>query len=96
MQTISLKSNSADTIIPLLKSAIDREKRILTESVRATKEKIHKLSKELNVDVDKLMKGEVEHTDANDMDLIELEGEVEILRHLEAEIDELESVEICK
>jgi hypothetical protein len=42
------------------------------------------------------MQGEVEHTASNDMQLIELEGEVEALRHLESELKELESVEICR
>ncbi len=96
MQTISLKSNSPDVIIPLLKNALDREKRILMETLRITREKINKLAESLSVDVNKLIKGEVEHTEANDMQLIELEGEIEISRHIEAELKELESVEICK
>lgn len=95
MQTISLKSGSAETVIPLLRNAIDREKRILKESVRVTREKVNTLAKGLAIDIDKLMQGEVEHTASNDMQLIELEGEVEVLRHLESEFKELESVEIC-
>ena len=94
MQTISLKSDSPDTVIPLLKNAIDREKRILAESLRVTREKVNKLAKDLAVDIE-LMRGEVKHTASNDMQLLELEGEIEILRHLETEIKELESVEIC-
>lgn len=96
MQTISLKSSSAETVIPLLRNAIDREKRILKESVRVAKEKVNRLAGSLSVDIDRLMKGEVEHTDSNDMQLIELEGEVEVLRHLESELNDLESVEICR
>lgn len=96
MQTISLKSSSSETVIPLLRNAIDREKRILKESVRVAKEKVNRLAGSLSVDIDRLMKGEVEHTDSNDMQLIELEGEVEVLRHLESELNDLESVEICR
>lgn len=96
MQTISLKSNSPETVVPLLKNAIDREKRILMETLRIARDKVEKLAKNLAVDVDKLMRGEVEHTDSNDMKLIELEGEIEIIRHLEDTLEELESVEICK
>lgn len=96
MQTISLKSSSAEAVIPLLRNAIDREKRILKESIRVAREKVNKLAGGLSVDIDKLMKGEVEHTDSNDMQLIELEGEVEVLRHLESELNDLESVEICR
>ena len=50
----------------------------------------------LGVDTGKLMKGDVEHTEDNDMQLIELEGEIEILEHLETELKALETVEICK
>ncbi len=96
MQTISLKSNSPDVVIPLLKHAMDREKRILMETLRMTKEKIGSIAGTLGIDLDKLMKGEVEHTEANDMQFLELEGEIEISRHIEAELRELESVEICR
>ncbi|MBI5195267.1 MAG: hypothetical protein HZA10_02975 [Nitrospirae bacterium] len=96
MQTISLKSNSPDMVIPLLKNALDREKRILMETLKITRDKINKLADNLGVDINKLMRGEIEHTEANDMKLIELEGEIEISKHIEAELKELESVEICK
>ncbi len=96
MQTISLKSNSPDMFIPLLKNALDREKRILMETLKITRDKINKLAENLGVDINKLMRGEIEHTEANDMKLIELEGEIEISKHIEAELKELESVEICK
>ncbi len=96
MQTISLKSNSPDAVIPLLRNAIEREKRIITESLRIAKEKIGRLSKVLGVDIDKLMKGEIERTESNELRLIELEGEIELMKHLESELKELESVEICK
>lgn len=83
-------------VIPLLKHAMDREKRILMETLRITKEKISSIAGTLGVDLDKLMKSEVEHTETNDMQLIELEGELEISRHIEAELRELESVEIWR
>jgi hypothetical protein len=96
MEIISLKSNSPDVIIPILKNAIDRERGLINDSLKTTKEKIERLSKELNIDIDKLMRGEIEHTESNDMMLIELEGEIEVLRHLETEIKELEALEICE
>lgn len=96
MKTISLKSNSPDIVIPLLKSAIDREKRILTQSLKVTREKVNFLAKNLAIDTDKLLMGEVKHTESNDMQLIELEGEIGILKHLEAELNELETLKICR
>ena len=65
-------------------------------SLKKTSEKIDSLAKSLSVDIDKLVAGEVEHTEANDMKLVELEGELKILRHLEDELKELESLEICR
>lgn len=85
METITLKSNSSDVVLHLLKNAVERERKIITETIRITKEKIDSLAKKLGVDIDKLMKGEIEHTEENDMQLIVLEGEIEILRHLESE-----------
>ena len=95
MKTITLKSNSPETVVPLLKNAVDREKRIILDTIRITKEKIDSLTQVLGVDIDKLMKGEVEHTETKDMQLIELEGEIEILKHLESELKALETIEIC-
>jgi len=95
MRAITLKSNSPETVVSLLKNAMDREKKILIDTIRVTREKIDFLTKDLGVDIDNLMKGEVEHTESNDMQLIELEGEIETLKHLETELKTLESVEIC-
>lgn len=96
MKIISIKSMSPEKTIPLLETAVEREKNIIMDSLKTTREKVDALAKVLAVDIDKLMKGEVPHTEANDMKLIELEGEVEILRHLESELKELESLEICE
>lgn len=96
MKIITLKSDSPETVVPLLKSAVEREKKIIMDTIRKTKDKINSLSKTLGVDASKLMKGDVEHTETNDMQLIELEGEIEILKHLETELKALETVEICK
>ncbi len=96
MQIITLKSDSPETVVFLLKNAMDREKRILMDTIRITKEKIDTLAKSLGVDIDKLMMDKIEHTESNEMQLIELEGEIEILKHLEDELKALETVEICE
>ena len=80
----------------LLTSALGREKRIIADSRRITRDKVNALAKTLSVDVEKLMRGEIEHVESKDMQLIELEGEVELLKHFEAELKELESLEICR
>ncbi len=95
MPTISIKSGSREITIPLLTHAIERERRIIMDSLSISRGKVAALARELSVDVDALMKGEVEHTESNDMKLIELEGEIEIMRHLEGELKELDTLEIC-
>lgn len=96
METITLKSNSPEVILELLKKVVERERKIITETIRITKEKVDSLAKKFGVDIDRLMRGEIEHTEENDMQLIELEGDIELLRHLESELKALESVEICE
>jgi len=96
VQTISIMTDAPERVIPLLTVALEREKRILKTSVKTATDRIADLSARLSVDVDKLMSGQVEHSEVNDMDLIELEGEVEILRHLERELSELEMTAICR
>lgn len=96
MQTISIKSRSPEKSIPLLRNAIEREKRIVMDSLKTTRLRIESLAEELGVDVSKLMRGEVDHDEAHDMKLVELEGETELLRHLESELRELETLEICR
>jgi hypothetical protein len=44
MSTVILKSNSPEMIKPLIKNAIEREKRIIENSIRITKEKIEALN----------------------------------------------------
>lgn len=95
MQTIFIKSNSSKIVFPLLTNALEREKAILSETITKEKENIRNLAEKLTVDIDKLIEGEIEHTESNEMELIELEGEIEILRHLENELNALESLEIC-
>lgn len=96
MQTISIKSHSPEKTIPLLTNAIEREKRIVMDSLRTTRQRVEALAKEMGVDVSKLMLGEVDHDETHDMRLLELEGEMELLGHLESELRELETLEICR
>ncbi len=96
MSTITIKGDSSETTMALLTSALGREKRIIADSRRITRDKVNALAKTLSVDVEKLMRGEIEHVESKDMQLIELEGEVELLKHFEAELKELESLEICR
>lgn len=96
MESIAIKSHSSEKVLPLIRNAIEREKRIIQGSLQITREKVKSLSSRLNVDLDLLVSGSVVHTETNDMELLELEGEMTILRHLEESLKELEELEICR
>ena len=53
------------------------------------------LASQLQVDPDRLSAGEVPHPEGQDMDLLELEGELEILRHLREQVETLERLTLC-
>lgn len=94
MTSISIQS-ALPLPLSLLMGALDREKRILKNSVKTAKKRVGALSKALAVDPERLLQGEVAHTDANDMELLELEGELILLATMEQELAALESVRIC-
>lgn len=94
MTSISIQS-TLPLPLPLLAGALNREKRIVKHSVEITKKRIAALSKTLEVNPGSLMQGEVDHTNDNDMELLELEGELAVLAHLEGELAALESARIC-
>jgi len=82
MQKIEISTPEPEKAIPVLKDAIERQKSILTQSLVKTEERIKQLSQQLHVDIDSLMAGKVTHPENKDMDLLELEGELEIRHHL--------------
>lgn len=96
MESIAIKSHSSARVIPLIKNAIEREKRIIQDSLNVTRDRIKGLSSRLNVDLSSLVEGTVVHTELNEMELLELEGEMAVLKHLEESLKELDELEICK
>jgi hypothetical protein len=95
MQKIEISTPEPEKAIPVLKDAIERQKSILTQSLTRTEERIQQLSQQLHVDIDSLMAGKVTHPENQDMDLLELEGELEIRRHLQDQLESLEQLTIC-
>jgi hypothetical protein len=94
MEKIEINTPDANKLLPLLLDAIERQKRILSQSLQRTEEKIQQLSHDLQVDPNALLAGQVPHKEEQDMDLLELEGELEIMRHLREQLDRLEHLTI--
>ena len=49
----------------------------------------------LQVDPDRLLAGELPHPEEKDMELLELEGELELRRHLREQLEILEHLKLC-
>jgi hypothetical protein len=95
MQKIEINTPEPEKVLPVLRDAIERQKRILSQSLAQTEERIQELAGRLHVNPDLLLTGQVPHPENQDMDLLELEGELEILRHLREQLESLEHLTIC-
>ena len=95
MERIEISTPEREKALPLLWDAVERHKRLLLQSISRTQERIQHLALSLRVDPDRLLAGEVPHLDSQDMELLELEGELALLRHLREQLDSLEHLKIC-
>jgi len=95
MQKIEFETPEPEKVLPVLQDAIERQKRILAQSLTRTRERIHQLASRLKVNPDLVLAGQVAHPEDQEMDFVELEGELEILRHLEEQLESLEHLILC-
>ena len=90
MQKIEFETPEPEKALPVLQDAIERQKRILSQSIARTEERIRYLSAHLKVNHKLVLAGGVAHPENQDMDFVELEGELEILHHLREQLESLE------
>lgn len=95
MGTIELRSGAPDRARAFLRHAIERERRLIADGIARTRERVEALAAKTGADPAALPAGRVPHPEAQDMDLLELEGEVEMLAALEEQLKVLEGLEIC-
>jgi hypothetical protein len=95
MEKIEIVTPEPEKARLVLQDALERHRRLLTQSVARTQERVQQLAAQLQVDVDRLLAGEEPHAEAQDMDLVELEGELAILRHLREQVETLERLTLC-
>jgi hypothetical protein len=95
MEKIEIVTPEPEKARLVLQDAIERHRRLLTQSVARTQERVQQLAVQLQVDPDRLLAGEEPHPEAQDMDLVELEGELAILRHLREQVETLEHLTLC-
>jgi hypothetical protein len=95
MEKLAIITPEPEKALPVLRDAIERHKRLLMQSVTRTRERVEQLAAQLHVDPDLLFAGQVTHPEEQDMDLLELEGELELLRHLREQVETLEHLTVC-
>ena len=95
MAKIEILTPEPDKALPILRDALAWQKRLLSQSLTRTQERVQELAANLQVDPDLLLAGAVPHPEDQDMDLLELEGELEILRHLREQLAQLERLTLC-
>jgi exonuclease VII large subunit len=95
MEKIEIVTPEPEKARRVLQDAIERHRRLLTQSVARTQERVQQLAAQLQVEPDRLLAGEEPHPEAQDMDLVELEGELAILRHLREQVETLEHLTLC-
>ncbi|MBZ0168991.1 hypothetical protein MELA_00861 [Candidatus Methylomirabilis lanthanidiphila] len=95
MGTIEISTPEREKALAVLLDAVERQKRLLSQSIGRTQERIQRLAASLQVNPDLLLAGEVPRPEAQDMDLLELEGELDLLRHLRDQLASLEHLTIC-
>ncbi len=95
MEKIEISTPEPERVLPVIQDALERQKRLLSQSLARTEEKIEHLAADLRVDPDRLLAGELPHPEEKDMGLLELEGELELRRHLREQLESLEHLKLC-
>ena len=68
---------------------------MILHSISVTKTKVDNLVSSLNISVPQILLGDVTRTPENEQELLELEGELAILQHLEEELASIEELQVC-
>lgn len=95
MATIEVRTAAPERARMLLHQALDRERLLLVDAATRTRQKANDLALKTGADLPALEAGLFPHAEAQDMDLLELEGELELLKNIEDQLRILESIEIC-
>ena len=93
MPNITIKVSDAPDSKALLADAIEREKKAILYGLIKTEKNVKRLLKALNVKVSEIEKAE--RTEENELEFIELEGELGILTRLKDKKAKLDSMVIC-
>jgi len=96
MSTIQIKTPSPEESIPLVKEALEMEKKLTRDSLAVSEDRITALVRQLGVTVDQVLEGAVARGEENEQALLDLEGELELRRTLQGTLKHLEQLEVCR
>ena len=96
MNTIQIKRPSPEQSLPLVKEALEMEKKLTRDSLAISEGRISALVRQLRVTVAQVLEGVVARGEENEQDLLDLEGELELRRTLQETLTHLEQLEVCR
>ena len=96
MSTIQIKTPSPEQSLPLVKEALEMEKKLTRDSLAISEGRITTLARQLGVSVDQAGGGVVTRGEENEQALLDLEGELELRRTLQDTLQHLEQLEVCR
>ncbi len=95
MAEILIKGNKAESIRPILDSAIRNQLKLLKASINRTQIRISSFEQKYNMSSEQFVQKIREGMDDDNLDFVEWIGETKILKRLEEEYKELEGLQIC-
>ena len=95
MSTIQIKTPSPDESLPLVKEALEMEKKLTRDSLKTSEDRIAALTRQLGVTPAQVLESTVARTEVNEQALLELEGELELRRTLQDTLRHLDQLEVC-
>jgi hypothetical protein len=96
MNTIQIKTPSPEQSLPLVKEALEMEKKLTRDSLAISEDRISTLIRQLGVTVDQVLGGVVVRGEENEQALVDLEGELELRRTLQETLTHLDQLEVCR
>ena len=96
MSTIQIKTPSPEQSLPLVKEALEMEKKLTRDSLAISEGRITALVRQLGVTVDQVPEDAVAREEENEQALLDLEGELELRRTLQDILKHLEQLEVCR
>jgi len=95
MTKISIESEKSQKVVPLVKTAIGKEIKILQLGIERTKKNLKELEEKFEMKTDEFFARYIKGEMGDKMDFIKWAGEYETLLKLQEDYSELKETEIC-